>query len=89
MAARIAFAAEVMERIFVRARKSIGRRIRALDPQVSTADLNRRSALVLAQLMGITFLEAGGGRRRRPDLKGLDEATLALTLAVARGDCPA
>jgi AcrR family transcriptional regulator len=86
LALRDPFAAEVMERILVRARKSIGRRIRALDPRVSTAALNRRSALVLAQLMGLSFLESGGGRRRRADLAGLDEATLALTLAVARGD---
>ena len=85
---RAPFAAEVMERIFTRARKSIGRRIKALDPGVSSQDLNLRSALVLAQLMGLTYFDAGSQRRRHADLAGIEEATLDLTLAVALGRCP-
>lgn len=80
-----AFAAEVMERIFVRARRSIGRRIQALGPRVGEKELQVRAGLVLAQLMGLTYLDAGPRRRARSELAGLEEATLDLMLLVAQG----
>jgi AcrR family transcriptional regulator len=85
LAMRDPFAAAVMEKIFVRARKSIGRRIRELVPDLSTQELSTRSALVLSQLMGLTYFNAGRKRRRRADLAGLDEAAIETMLAIARG----
>jgi AcrR family transcriptional regulator len=83
-AMRDPFAASVMEKIFVSARKSVGRRIRELVPGVTAKEQQVRSALIIAQLMGLTYLDSGGARRRRADLAWIDDASIELMLQIAR-----
>lgn len=86
LALREPFAASVMEKIFTRARKSVGRRITELVPRVGERERNIRSALIVAQLMGLTYYDLGPQRRRRSDLAGIEDATLDLMLAIALGE---
>ena len=79
------FAAGVMEQVFTRARMSVGRRVRALVPAVSHKELNLRSALIVAQLMGLTWYDFGASRRRRADLAGLEDAAVEAMVALALG----
>lgn len=86
MAIRDPHAASVMEKIFVAARKSVGRRIRELVPSVTPKEQHVRAALIVAQLMGLRYYDAGSTRKRRPDLAGIDEASIELMLQIARGE---
>lgn len=86
LAMRDVFAAEVMDKIFTRARKSIGRRIRELVSTITETELNLRSAVVLAQLMGLSYFDSGTRRRRRSDRAGIDDAAIEAMLAIARGE---
>jgi TetR/AcrR family transcriptional regulator len=70
------FASRVMDEIFARARKSIGRRIRVLVPTISPKENDLRAALVLAQLMGLTYVHD----------EGLKDASIETMLAIALGN---
>jgi AcrR family transcriptional regulator len=85
MAVRDAFAASVLETVIVAARKSVGRRIRTLVPDVTAREQHERSALILAQLLGLTYYDTGSGKRRGADLAGIDEASIEVMLRIAHG----
>lgn len=82
MASRDPNVAALMTSVLLRAAKSIARRIRELAPQSSTKERKTRAALIVAQLMGLTFTKFGANA---DESGGVDDATLDLIVAIARG----
>ncbi len=87
LAGRDAFAAEVMEKMFARARRAIRRLIRDLAPEIDDAELTLRAALIVSQLMGLTFF-VGANRGRPAELAGLEAATRRTMLDIATRPAP-
>ena len=88
MAVRDPFAANVLETVIIAARKSVGRRIKRLVPTIEPKEEHLRSALVLAQLLGLTYYDPGSAKPRRSDLAGISEPSIELMLHIARGTMP-
>ena len=83
LAMRNEFAADVMERIFVLARKSIRRSIRGMVAGLSERELSIRASSIVAQLMGLTFFTPRVTRPRLPELEALEEEAIRTMLAIA------
>ena len=83
LAMRNELAAEIMERIFVLARKSIRRSIRGMVAGLSERELSIRAASIVAQLMGLTFFTPRVTRPRLPELEALEEEAIRTMLAIA------
>lgn len=82
LATRHAVAAQVMDRMYARARRTIRRLIEPLVPGGSKEEIDRRAALILAQLNGLST-QIGGGRPRPTGLEGFEEATVEVMVATA------
>ncbi len=82
LAGRDPFAAAVMEKMFARARRAIRRLIRPLAPEIDETELTLRAALIVSQLMGLTF-SVGSSRPPSAELPGLEAATLRTMLDIA------
>lgn len=82
MASRDPKVAALMTTVLLRAAKSIARRLRELTPHASTKERKTRAGLILAQLMGLTFTKFG---THVESIGGIDDATLDLIVAIARG----
>lgn len=82
LAGRDPFAAEVMEKMFARARRAIRRLIRDVAPDLDEAELTLRAALIVSQLMGLTFF-IGGNRPAPAELAGFEAATRRTMLDIA------
>lgn len=82
LAGRDPVAADIMERMFARARRAIRRLVRPLVPEADEAEVTLRAALIVSQLMGLTFL-IGSKRPLAEGLAGIEEAALRTMLDIA------
>jgi len=82
LAAHDPVAADIMERMFSRARRAIRRLVRPLAPDADEAEVTLRAALIVSQLMGLTFL-IGSKRPLAEGLAGIEDVTLRTMLDIA------
>lgn len=83
LATRNAFASDISDRMYARARKAIKRLIRDVIADVPDRELTIRAALIFSQLMGLAFF--GKGRLDTEELPGIADATRTAMLAIASG----
>ena len=83
MAVRDPYAASILETVVIASRKSVGRRIRKLVPTVTARQQHVRSALIIAQLLGLSYYDTRSVKPLRADHAGVDEASIELMLHIA------
>ncbi len=82
LAVQDAKAAAILDRMMARARRGFKKLVREIDPTASERELNSRSALIAAQILGLTF-QLSNSRRRHADLTHLEAAVRSAVLDLA------